>query len=93
MFDVPVTAPSSLAHSTGLTRGAVSRLVDRLLQKNLVTRDEAAADRRFEDLRLTPAGRKLVPRLAALADKNARTFSGSSRRRNETAWFRCLRSW
>jgi DNA-binding MarR family transcriptional regulator len=33
MFDSDVTSPSVLAKVTGLTRGAVSKLVDRLLRK------------------------------------------------------------
>jgi DNA-binding MarR family transcriptional regulator len=36
VFDVDVTAPSALAKSTGLTRGAVSKLVDRRHAKKLL---------------------------------------------------------
>ena len=74
MFDTEVTSPSSLAKSTGLTRGAVSKLVDRLLHKKLLTRAEAAGDRRYQDISLTNAGRALVPQLAALADQNDEEF-------------------
>lgn len=74
LFDAGETAPSRLAASTGLTRGAVSKLVDRLLHKNFVTRAEAGDDRRFQDVKLTSAGRTLVPRLAALADRNDEEF-------------------
>lgn len=74
MFDVEVTSPSALAKATGLSRGAVSKLIDRLLEKKLLTRAEAVGDRRFQDIRLTAVGRKLVPHLAALADKNDEEF-------------------
>lgn len=74
MFDETVTSPSVLARGTGLTRGAVSKLVDRLLGKKLVTRTEAAEDRRYQDIGLTAAGRALVPQLAALADENDEQF-------------------
>jgi len=74
MFDVEATAPSVLAKTTGLTRGAVSKLVDRLVQKKLASRAEAAEDRRFQDVELTEAGRTLVPRLAAIADENDKEF-------------------
>jgi DNA-binding MarR family transcriptional regulator len=74
MFDASTTSPSALAAATGLTRGAISKLVERLVQKNLVSRAEAAGDRRFQDIRLTSAGRTLVPRLAALADQNDHEF-------------------
>jgi DNA-binding MarR family transcriptional regulator len=74
MFDDDITSPSALAKKTGLTRGAVSKLIDRLLHKNLVTRAEAAGDRRFQDIALTAEGRAIVPRLAAIADENDEEF-------------------
>ncbi|HWB32762.1 MAG TPA: MarR family transcriptional regulator [Acidobacteriaceae bacterium] len=74
MFDCEETAPSVLAERTGLTRGAISKLIDRLLAKGLATRREAEVDRRFQEVALTAAGRKLVPSLAALADANDEEF-------------------
>jgi DNA-binding MarR family transcriptional regulator len=77
-------APSVLAEQTGLTRGAVSKLVDRLLAKKLVTREEHSKDRRFQNVALTSAGRRLVPDLAAKADQNdAEFFSALSRGERE----------
>ena len=57
-----------------MTRGAASKLVDRLVNKKLVTREDRTDDRRFQDIALTPAGRRLVPALAALADRNDEEF-------------------
>ncbi len=74
IFEVRETSPGRLAESTRLTRGAVSKLVDRLVRKGLVSRAEADQDRRFQDLQLTASGRALVPRLAALADRNDEEF-------------------
>jgi DNA-binding MarR family transcriptional regulator len=74
MFNSPSTSPSALATATGLTRGAVSKLIDRLVQKKLVSRAEASGDRRFQDIKLTSAGRALVPRLARIADQNDEEF-------------------
>ena len=74
MYEADATSPSALAAATGLTRGAVSKLVDRLLHKALLSRTEAAGDRRFQDVALTAAGRTLVPRLAAIADRNDEEF-------------------
>ena len=74
MFDSPSTSPSALATSTGLTRGAISKLIDRLVQKSFVSRAEASGDRRFQDIKLTSAGRTLVPRLARIADQNDEEF-------------------
>ena len=84
MFDAGETAPSALAKTTGLTRGAVSKLIDRLVQKELMRRTEAVDDRRFQDVRLTAAGRRLVPKLAAIADSNdAEFFSRLSKEERE----------
>jgi DNA-binding MarR family transcriptional regulator len=84
MFDADVTSPSVLAASTGLTRGAVSKLVERLRAKKLLTRVESAQDRRYQDVSLTAAGRALVPQLAALADQNdAECFAQLSTKERE----------
>ena len=64
------TSPSVVATLTGLSRGAVSKLITRLLAKGLVTRTESGGDRRYQDIRLTPAALALVPSLAKLADRN-----------------------
>jgi DNA-binding MarR family transcriptional regulator len=74
MYEAGETSPSRLAASSGLTRGAVSKLVDRLVRKKLATRAEADEDRRYQDVKLTAAGKSLVPALAALADKNDEEF-------------------
>lgn len=71
-----ITSPSAVAELTGLTRGAVSKLISRLLAKGLVTRNESAKDRRYQDIELTGNGAALVPRLAALADENDKKFFG-----------------
>lgn len=74
MFDAGSVAPSELSEVTGLTRGAVSKLVDRLMQKGLASRVERTDDRRYQTVALTEAGRRLVPKLAALADENDAEF-------------------
>lgn len=68
------TSQSQIADITGLTRGAISKLVDRILKKGLVTRTESSEDRRFQDLQLTPRALKLVPKLASIADENDESF-------------------
>lgn len=69
-----ITSPSVVAELTGLTRGAVSKLIERLLQKSLVIRAEAEGDRRYQDIRLTKVAITLVPKLAAIADENDEEF-------------------
>jgi DNA-binding MarR family transcriptional regulator len=76
LFDVEEVNASGLAEQVGLTRGAVSKLVERLVVKRLVSCVVDESDRRYQKLKLTGAGRKLVPVLAALADENDREFFG-----------------
>lgn len=69
-------APSALADSLNMTRGGVSKLVDRLCARALVIRGTPAGDQRFQQLQLTAEGRELVPELVALADQNDAEFFG-----------------
>ena len=68
------TSPGVVAELAGLTRGAVSKLISRLLEKGLVTRKESSSDRRYQDIELTLAALAVVPKLAKLADENDREF-------------------
>jgi DNA-binding MarR family transcriptional regulator len=68
------TAPSRLAEAMGVTRGAVTKLADRLIAKGLAVRRADPGDGRAQTLALTAKGRGLVPRLAALADRNDAAF-------------------
>lgn len=67
-------APSRLAERLGLTRGAISKLADRLLSKGLILRRENESDARAHLLTLSETGRDLIPRLSALADQNDAEF-------------------
>lgn len=85
------TSPSSVAVLAGLTRGAVSKVISRLLAKGLVTRKESASDRRYQDIELTPVSIAMVPRLAKLADENDEEFFAvlsKSERKSLTATLR-----
>jgi len=74
MYDKAEMSPSVLADLTGMTRGAASKRVDRLVGKKLVLRRGRTDDRRYQDIELTAAGRLLVPTLAAIADQNDEEF-------------------
>jgi DNA-binding MarR family transcriptional regulator len=77
LYDQDAVAPSSLAARLGLTRGAISKLAERLAAKALLTKAAGAGgDRRYQDLSLTPSGRRLVPDLSALADRNDAEYFG-----------------
>lgn len=67
-------APSRLADEIGLTRGAISKLADRLIAKGLLTRTADLSDGRAHTLALTTKGRGLIPKLATLADQNDAEF-------------------
>ena len=67
---------TALGQVLGLTKGATSKVVTRLEGRGLVQRLPAAAAGRERVVALTPAGRQLVPRLAALADENDAHFFG-----------------
>jgi DNA-binding MarR family transcriptional regulator len=60
----------------GMTRGAISKLVDRLAGRALVRRAISGDDRRYQALAITAKGRALLPKLAALADENDAAFFG-----------------
>jgi DNA-binding MarR family transcriptional regulator len=68
--------PSALAERLGLTRGAISKLADRLAAKELITREAGTDDGRSQRLALTAKGCAMVPMLAALADQNDEEFFG-----------------
>jgi len=74
LFDFETLPPSRLAERMGMTRGAISKLSDRLLAKALIERTADRNDGRAHRLSLTAAGRGLVPKLAALADANDAEF-------------------
>jgi DNA-binding MarR family transcriptional regulator len=76
LLDGGAAAPSDVAQALGMTRGAISKLADRLVEKGLVLRTASESDRRFQALELSDEGRALVPVLAALADANEEEFFG-----------------
>lgn len=74
MYGHEEISPSAVAEATGMTRGAASKLVDRLVEKKLVARRDRTDDRRYQDIWLTELGTRLVPTLAGLADANDDDF-------------------
>ena len=74
LYGASALAPSRLADKLRLTRGAISKLAERLISKELVMRASDASDGRAHTLALTAKGRSLIPKLAALADRNDAEF-------------------
>jgi len=75
-YRLGVTSPSALVQALGMSKGAVSKLIDRLQAKQLMERTVDEADRRHHTIALTEQGRALVPVLARLADRNDEEFFG-----------------
>jgi len=62
--------PSQVAEVMALTRGGVTKIADRLINKGYLAREDDPEDGRGQRLKLTAKGNQIVPKLAALADKN-----------------------
>ncbi|MFO0947064.1 MAG: MarR family winged helix-turn-helix transcriptional regulator [Planctomycetota bacterium] len=91
MLQTHAANPSLLADKLGMTRGAISKLVDRVCDKKLAERTTSGEDRRYQSVSLTPAGKKLVPILARLADENDREYFGHLESEQRTLLIHLLR--
>jgi DNA-binding MarR family transcriptional regulator len=91
LYDVDQMAPSSLAERMRMTKGAISKLAERLLEKELIQRTESRTDKRTHRLSLSKAGRQKVPVLSKLADKNDAEYFGVLTAEERNALSRVLR--
>lgn len=76
LLDQGEASPSALVEKIGMTKGGLSKLLVRLEGKQLLQRYVRDDDRRHHLVVLTEAGRRLVIRLAAVADANDEAFFG-----------------
>lgn len=74
LHDAEASAPSALARRMSMTRGAISKLADRLVEKGLIERSGNPDDKRAHRLSLSVSGARKVPVLARLADENDAAF-------------------
>ena len=73
----PGITPAELAVGLDLTRGAVSKIIDKLEAKRWVAHAAKPGDGRVRLLSLTGEGRRVLPELAEIADQNdRRLFDG-----------------
>ena len=70
----PGITPGELAEALDLTRGAVSKVIDKLEAKNWIARSAKPADSRVQLLSLTRGGSRILPQLAEIANRNDREF-------------------
>ncbi len=92
LYDLEPTPPSVLAEGMGMTKGAISKLAERLVAKGLVKRAQSQEDKRAQSLSLTTEGRAKIPVLASLADKNDAEFFGVLTREEHQTLDRILRA-
>jgi DNA-binding MarR family transcriptional regulator len=85
-------APAQLIAALGMTKGAVSKIVDRLETRGLVQRKTVEQDARARVIVLTESGEKLVPHLASLADQNDEAFFGHLSRAERDALMKTLKT-
>jgi DNA-binding MarR family transcriptional regulator len=76
LFDNGASSAAELIDALGMTKGAISKILARLEEKNLVQRTYLDNDARAQEITLTRAGRQLVPRLTEFADRNDAAFFG-----------------
>lgn len=74
LYDHPEIASIELAAFLGMTRGATSKVLDKLEAKGLVERIARLEDKRSHRLSLTSDGTSILPILAGLADHNDAYF-------------------
>lgn len=82
---------SAIADEMGMTRGAISKIVDRLAGRGLVERSPLPGDGRARILKLTAKGARLLPVLAALADANDAEFFHGLPKADRAALMRILK--
>ncbi|MHB1871166.1 MAG: MarR family winged helix-turn-helix transcriptional regulator [Steroidobacteraceae bacterium] len=66
--------PAKLAATMGMTRGAISKVLDKLSKKKLISRSMSPLDSRVQLLSLTSQARRMLPRLTSVADDNDEHF-------------------
>lgn len=69
--------PAELADAMGMTRGAISKVLDKLESKHWITRTASREDHRVQWVSATRSGRRVLPELAAIADDNDSRFFGA----------------
>lgn len=85
IYDHPAITPGELASAIGITRGAVSKVLDKLQTKQWITVAAGVEDSRSRQVMLTPAGLAVLPELAEIADANdARFFDSLTRDEQDT---------
>ena len=85
IYNCETITAGELADLIGMTRGAISKVLTKLENKEWIARASDQADNRVQWITLTPTGQQILPELAQLADDNdAYFFGGLSQAEQET---------
>ena len=76
LYEQPETSHAQLIEALRMTKGATSKILTRLENKGLAERRRVNDSARDQVVALTSAGKRLVPKLAAEADRNEEHFFG-----------------
>lgn len=90
LFDQKNATVVKVAAALDIDKGAVSRMIDRLLKLGLVRREESLRSRREVALSLTTKAQSLVPRLAKVADDNDREFFSALSARQKAEFLKTI---
>jgi DNA-binding MarR family transcriptional regulator len=82
---------AQLAAAMGMTRGAISKILEKLQQKEWISRATSARDNRIQFLSLTRQGRRVLPELTRAADRNDSHYFGTLGAAEQTTLRRLLR--
>jgi DNA-binding MarR family transcriptional regulator len=74
LYEREQATPGELAEASTMTRGAISKIIDKLQAKNWIRSKVNPEDNRGQLLSLTVAGRRNLPKLAEIADQNDEQF-------------------
>jgi len=74
LHDRGQATPGELAEALAMTRGAISKVIDKLQAKDWVRSRNSPEDNRAQLVSLTSAGRRILPQLAEIADRNDEKF-------------------
>lgn len=74
LWDRAQSSPAEMAEALTMTRGAISKIIDKLEIKGWIRSRINPEDNRGQLLSLTGAGRRTVPLLASIADLNDHKF-------------------
>ena len=74
LYERGKATPKEMVETLTMTRGAVSKIVDKLEAKSWIAVGSTPSDGRVQVLSLTRSGRRVAPILARIADQNDERF-------------------